>query len=248
MSILELKDVCYSYSAEKPVLRGMNCTFECGTLYALVGKSGAGKSTLLSLMAGLDLPDSGQVLFEGTPTGDMDLDEYRRRKAAVIYQDFALFPLLTALENIEYPMELCRVEAQEAERQARELARRVSLPDELLDRYGDVPKPVTALLHVAMLRAAAMETGITDITQKGRQLLFSFDTRIDPAALLAVCTMAGYRNRLQLSAGTEPRLTLFLQPNEDALDAAGGLVEKLRLQQNEIQGRKSQEGGTEHEE
>lgn len=135
MSILELKDVCYSYSAEKPVLRGMNCTFECGTLYALVGKSGAGKSTLLSLMAGLDLPDSGQVLFEGTPTGDMDLDEYRRRKAAVIYQDFALFPLLTALENIEYPMELCRVEAQEAERQARELARRVSLPDELLDRY-----------------------------------------------------------------------------------------------------------------
>ena len=75
-----------------------------------------------------------------------------------------------------------------------------------------------------------------------------FDPRIDPAALLAVCTMAGYRNRLQLSAGTEPRLTLFLQPNEDALDAAGGLVEKLRLQQNEIQGRKSQEGGTEHEE
>ena len=122
------------------------------------------------------------------------------------------------------------------------------LTDELLDRYGDVPKPVTALLHVAMLRAAAMETGITDITQKGRQLIFSFDTRIDPAALLAVCTMAGYRNRLQLSAGTEPRLTLFLQPNEDALDAAGGLVEKLRLQQNEIQGRKSQEGGTEHEE
>ena len=124
MPILELKDVRYSYSPEKAVLRGVNCVFECGTLYALVGKSGAGKSTLLSLMAGLDLPDSGQVLFEGTPTGDMDLDEYRRRKAAVIYQDFALFPLLTALENIEYPMELCRVEAQEAERQARELARR----------------------------------------------------------------------------------------------------------------------------
>lgn len=121
MPILELKDVRYSYSPEKAVLRGVNCVFECGTLYALVGKSGAGKSTLLSLMAGLDLPDSGQVLFEGTPTGDMDLDEYRRRKAAVIYQDFALFPLLTALENIEYPMELCRVEAQEAERQAREL-------------------------------------------------------------------------------------------------------------------------------
>lgn len=114
MPILELKDVRYSYSPEKVVLRGVNCVFECGTLYALVGKSGAGKSTLLSLMAGLDLPESGQVLFDGTPTGDMDLDEYRRRKAAVIYQDFALFPMLTALENIEYPMELCHVDAKEA--------------------------------------------------------------------------------------------------------------------------------------
>ena len=135
MPILELKDVRYSYSPEKVVLRGVNCVFECGTLYALVGKSGAGKSTLLSLMAGLDLPESGQVLFEGTPTGDMDLDEYRRRKAAVIYQDFALFPMLTALENIEYPMELCHVDAKEARQQALALARRVSLPEELLDRY-----------------------------------------------------------------------------------------------------------------
>ena len=130
MPILELKDVRYSYSPEKVVLRGMSCAFECGTLYALVGKSGAGKSTLLSLMAGLDLPESGQVLFEGTPTGDMDLDEYRRRKAAVIYQDFALFPMLTALENIEYPMELCHVDAKEARQQALALARRVSLPEE----------------------------------------------------------------------------------------------------------------------
>ena len=135
MTILELNHVGFRYRPDRPVLEDVNCRFETGVFYALVGKSGAGKSTLLSLMAGLDLPDSGQVLFEGTPTGDMDLDEYRRRKAAVIYQDFALFPLLTALENIEYPMELCRVEAQEAERQARELARRVSLPEELLDRY-----------------------------------------------------------------------------------------------------------------
>ena len=121
------------------------------------------------------------------------------------------------------------------------------LMDELLDRYGDVPKPVTALLNVAMLRAAAMETGITDITQKGRQLIFSFDMRIEPAALLAVCGMAGYRDRLQLAAGASPKLTLFLQPKEDALDAAGGLVEQLRLQQNELQlqGQQPQEGGNE---
>ena len=121
------------------------------------------------------------------------------------------------------------------------------LMDELLDRYGDVPKPVTALLNVAMLRAAAMETGITDITQKGRQLIYSGDMPFEPAALLAVRGMAGDRDRLQLAAGASPKLTLFLQPREDALDAAGGLVEQLRLQQNELQlqGQQPQEGGNE---
>ena len=130
----------------------------------------------------------------------------------------------------------------------RTAADEADLTDELLDRYGDVPQPVTALLNVAMLRAAAMETGVTDITQKGRQLLFSFDARIDPSALLAVCTMAAYRQRLQLAAGASPRLTLYLRQNEDALDAAGGLVEQLRLQQNEIRGQQSREGGNDHEE
>ena len=65
MPILELKDVRYSYSPEKVVLRGVNCVFECGTLYALVGKSGAGKSTLLSLMAGLDLPGTKILMKSG---------------------------------------------------------------------------------------------------------------------------------------------------------------------------------------
>ena len=112
---------------------------------------------------------------------------------------------------------------------------RDELTDELLDRYGDVPPAVEALLSVALLRAAAMERGITDITQKGRQLVFSFDQRVDAAALLAVCTMAAYRSRTQLAAGASPRLTLYLQPQEDPLTAAGGLVDALRLHENNTQ-------------
>ncbi len=104
------------------------------------------------------------------------------------------------------------------------------LTDELLDRYGDVPPPVTALLGVALLRAAAMDVGVTDITQKGRQLVFSFDDRVEPTALLAVCTMGAYRSRAQLSASTSPKLTLYMQPSEDSLTAAGALIEALRLQ------------------
>ena len=134
MTILELNHVGFRYRPDRPVLEDVNCRFETGVFYALVGKSGAGKSTLLSLMAGLDLPTEGEILFEGRSTAGMDLSEYRRY-ASVIYQDFALLPLLTVQENIQYPMALCGVQPQEAAQQARELARRVSLPEELLDRY-----------------------------------------------------------------------------------------------------------------
>ena len=135
MTILELNHVGFRYRPDRPVLEDVNCRFETGVFYALVGNSGAGKSTLLSLMAGLDLPTEGEILFEGRSTAGMDLSEYRRRYASVIYQDFALLPLLTVQENIQYPMALCGVPPQEAAQQARELARRVSLPEELLDRY-----------------------------------------------------------------------------------------------------------------
>ncbi len=103
------------------------------------------------------------------------------------------------------------------------------LTDELLDRYGDVPKSVTALLDVALLRAAAASCGICEITQKGRQILFRFTGAVDVAALMGVCSMTGYRNRLLLTASEEPTLKLHLQPSEDALHAAGKLVEELRL-------------------
>ena len=107
------------------------------------------------------------------------------------------------------------------------------LTDELLDRYGDVPAPVTALLNVALLRAAAARAGIGDITQRGTRLVFSFGPQPDIAAVAAVCGMACYRQRLQLSAAAQPKLTLFLRPGEDALSAAGELVDKLALQHEE---------------
>ena len=71
MAILEVKNVKYSYRSryqQVDALRGVSYAFEEGLLYALVGKSGSGKSTLLSLMAGLDLPQEGDILFEGKST------------------------------------------------------------------------------------------------------------------------------------------------------------------------------------
>ena len=102
------------------------------------------------------------------------------------------------------------------------------LLDEMLDRYGEAPKSVLALLDVALLRAAAAVAGVCDISQKGSLLRFQLGI-FRPEALVAVCGLAKYRQRLTLAAGEVPALTLKLRPGEDVLEAARTLVEDLKL-------------------
>lgn len=138
MAILKVNQVTFSYRnryQQVDVLKGVDYTFEEGKLYALVGKSGSGKSTLLSLMAGLDVPQSGEILYEGVATSQMNLSRYRRDHVSVIYQSFRLFPMLTVLENVTYPMELRGIRRKEAEQRAKDLIRKVNLPDSVFDRF-----------------------------------------------------------------------------------------------------------------
>ena len=160
MSILELKDVRYTYRTQYQqvqALKGISCSFEEGKLYAIMGKSGSGKTTLLSLMAGLDLPSEGEVLCHGVSTARMDQERYRREQAAVIYQSFRLFPLLTVAENVMFPMELRGVKPRAARARAAELIRRVSLPEAVLDRYPTMLSGGEQQ-RVAIARALGMET------------------------------------------------------------------------------------------
>ena len=107
----------------------------------------------------------------------------------------------------------------------------VSLP-ELIDRYGEPPRPVLALLDVALLRAAAAKAGVSDITQKQDTLRFTLAV-FRPEALVKVCGLAKYKFRLTLSAGETPMLTLKLKPNADVLETALELVEDLKLASQE---------------
>ena len=138
MSILELQNVHYTYKTKYQTvqaLRGISCAFDEGYVYAVIGKSGSGKSTMLSLMAGLELPDAGQVLYRGQPTSSLDPDLYRRESAAVIYQNFRLFPLMTASENVMYPMELNGLSPKESLERAKELILSVGLPESVFNRW-----------------------------------------------------------------------------------------------------------------
>ena len=100
--------------------------------------------------------------------------------------------------------------------------------DELIDRYGEPPKPVLALLDVALLRAAAVKAGVGDISQRGDKLKLRLDV-FHPAALSAVCAMPKYRRSLLLSGTDTPTLTLTLPKGADVLETALTLVEDLQL-------------------
>ena len=134
MSVLAVSDVKYAYQSRYRVVNVLNdvsCSFEMGKFYAIVGKSGSGKTTLLSLLAGLDLPVSGDIYYEGSSLKELNRDQYRRQEVSVIYQAFHLFPLLNALENVMYPMELNHKKGKEAAQTAKELLRRVGLPESI---------------------------------------------------------------------------------------------------------------------
>ena len=101
MNILEIKNVSYSYSSSnEEVLSLVNRGFEQGKFYAIIGKSGTGKSTLLSLLAGLDSPDTGQILFKGNDIEKDGYSNHRKNNISLVFQNYNLIDYLTPLENI----------------------------------------------------------------------------------------------------------------------------------------------------
>ena len=114
------------------VLRDVNFSLDQGDFAAIVGPSGSGKTTLLGLLAGLDTPSSGTVHFDGVDLTALDEDQRARlrgEKVGFVFQSFQLIPTLTALENVQVPLEL-RGESQVVER-SRDVLQRVGLADRL---------------------------------------------------------------------------------------------------------------------
>ncbi len=118
------------------VLRNATIQIEDGSVAALVGPSGSGKTTLLGIMAGLDLPSSGEVRLGETPITRLSEDaraEFRAEHVGFVFQTFHLLTSLTAQENVQVPLELApaslRLSHGEIRERARELLNRVGLAD-----------------------------------------------------------------------------------------------------------------------
>lgn len=131
--MLDARDLRKSYTMggrHLDVLRGINLVVRHGEFLALRGASGAGKSTLLHLLGGLDLPNQGEIVFDGIQLRKLSLSalaELRNRRVGFIFQAYHLLPELSALENVALPARMARLDAGDAEKRARELLGRVGL-------------------------------------------------------------------------------------------------------------------------
>ncbi|WP_415338191.1 ATP-binding cassette domain-containing protein, partial [Clostridium perfringens] len=101
MDILEIKNLSYSYTnSREEILSSVNQKFELGKFYAIIGKSGTGKSTLLSLLAGLDKPQTGQVLFKNENIDKKGYSNHRKNNISLVFQNYNLIDYLSPIENI----------------------------------------------------------------------------------------------------------------------------------------------------
>lgn len=159
MERIKVESVSYSYQNKYQTVeavKDVTCTFETGKMYVITGESGSGKSTFLSLLAGLDIPKNGTITVDGEDLSRIDRDAYRREKVAVIYQAFHLFPLLTALENVMYPLEIQGVARKEARERAKEYLREVGIDEK---KFGKYPRMMSGGEQQRTAVARAMASG-----------------------------------------------------------------------------------------
>ncbi len=133
--ILEVRNLRKVYSTgevETPALRGVDLSLDKGAFATVVGPSGCGKTTLLNLIGGLDAPNSGTIILEGLrldQCSEKELSRIRLTHIGFVFQAYNLFPVLTALENVEYVMMLQAVPSAERRRKAMELLDSVGLAE-----------------------------------------------------------------------------------------------------------------------
>ncbi len=121
--LLELKNIKKSFDST-PVLNGISLSVEEGEFITLLGPSGCGKTTTIRIIAGLEMPDEGQVILDGT---DVTNTEPNARDVNTVFQNYALFPHMSVADNIGYGLKLKRRPKNEIREKVEEMLALVQL-------------------------------------------------------------------------------------------------------------------------
>ena len=129
--VLETRNLTKLYG-QLHALKGVNLRVRRGEFLSVMGPSGSGKTTLLNLMGALDRPTDGEVIVQGKALGELrDIDAFRNREIGFVFQFQNLIPTLTAIENVEVPMQESRISRGERRERAERALRSVGLGDRL---------------------------------------------------------------------------------------------------------------------
>ncbi|MFW9853424.1 MAG: ABC transporter ATP-binding protein [Candidatus Thorarchaeota archaeon] len=234
MAFIELDEVEKEYIlGETPIraLNGVNLTIDRGELVIVFGPSGAGKTTLMNMIGGLDIPTRGKVTVDEIPLSTLSakwLTVYRRKKVGVIFQFFNLISRLTALENVEYALELVGVKKQSntsksvtfdsstVRKKAIEYLGRVGLED----RMNHFPKELSGgeQQRVSIARALAKEPEILLADEPTGNLDYSIGR-----AILEI---------MEAMTGKEQNRTVVIVTHNEAICPLGDRV--IRLSDGQI--------------
>jgi len=156
MSILHTRNVQKSFTEGREsvtVLRGIDFSVERGEIVSLEGPSGSGKTTFLSILGCILTPTKGEVVIEGAPVAEKNLAAIRKRSLGFVFQQFNLFPSLTALENVEYALNVKGMRGKNGRIEAQRVIEAVGLGD----RQNFLPRDLSGgqKQRVAIARALA---------------------------------------------------------------------------------------------
>jgi putative ABC transport system ATP-binding protein len=215
--LLLLEEITRRYRPDSaPVLDGLRLQLAHGEYLAIMGESGSGKSTLLNLIAGLDRPDAGRVLFEGTDLAALDDDamtRWRRANVGFVFQAFHVLAYLTVLQNVALPLELLGVRDPQRRQRALQLLEACGIGAQA-ERYarelsgGELQRVAIAraLVHRPRLVLADEPTGNLD-ARSAHQILRLLREQLHASAASAIlithsAAAASSADRiLQLSGG-----------------------------------------------
>ncbi|MBC8078954.1 MAG: ABC transporter ATP-binding protein [Gorillibacterium sp.] len=179
------------------VLKGLDITIPAGKLIAFKGRSGSGKTTLINLLGALDRPTDGMIEFAGqdiTRLSDRDRDEIRRTQMGLIFQSFALIPLMTAYENVEFVLRIAGVPVADRKAAAESALEQVGLKSRMHHRPfemsgGEQQRTAIAraIAHKPQLILADEPTGELD-TRTGLHIIKVFRDLVQQGLSVVITT------------------------------------------------------------
>ncbi len=183
-----------------PVLRGIDFEVERGEIVSLEGPSGSGKTTFLSILGCILTPTSGEVTIEGQQVSEKRLADIRKRSLGFVFQQFNLFPSLTAIENVEYALNVKGVKGRGARIEAQRVIEAVGLGD----RQNFLPRDLSGgqKQRVAIARALAGSAPILLADEPTANL----DSQVGTQVLEMFRALAKQENRALVIVTHDPKV------------------------------------------